>query len=84
MDNRRSFIKKVAVTSSGFAIGGTAFGFSAKSYKKIIGASDRIHVAAIGLNGRGNSMVKTIAKQKNTEVSCVCDVDTRTIPKAIK
>ena len=84
MDNRRNFIKKVAVTSAGFAIGGTAFGFSAKSYKKIIGANDRIHVAAIGLNGRGNSMVGTIAKQKNTEVSCVCDVDTRTIPKAIK
>ncbi|OFX57778.1 MAG: dehydrogenase [Bacteroidetes bacterium GWB2_41_8] len=83
MDNRRDFMKKVAVTSAGLAIGGTAFGFSAKSYKNIIGANDRIHVAAIGLNGRGNSMVGTIAKQKNTEVSCVCDVDSRTMPKAI-
>ncbi|MDP3914054.1 MAG: Gfo/Idh/MocA family oxidoreductase [Bacteroidota bacterium] len=83
MDNRRDFMKKVAVTSAGLAIGGTAFGFSAKSYKNIIGANDRVHVAAIGLNGRGNSMVGTIAKQKNTEVSCVCDVDSRTMPKAI-
>jgi len=83
MDDRRDFIKKVAATSAGIAIGGTAFGFSAKSYKNIIGANDRIHVAAIGLNGRGNSMVGTIAKQKNTEVSCVCDVDSRTMPKAI-
>ena len=83
MDNRRDFMKKVAVTSAGLAIGGTAFGFSAKSYNNIIGANDRIHVAAIGLNGRGNSMVGTIAKQKNTEVSCVCDVDSRTMPKAI-
>ena len=83
MDNRRDFIKKVAATSAGIAIGGTAFGFSAKSYKNIIGANDRIHVAAIGLNGRGNSMVGTIAKQKNTEVSCVCDVDSRAMPKAI-
>ncbi len=83
MDDRRDFIKKVAATSAGLAIGGTAFGFSAKSYKNIIGANDRIHVAAIGLNGRGNSMVGTIAKQKNAEVSCVCDVDSRTMPKAI-
>lgn len=83
MDNRRDFMKKVAVTSAGLAIGGTAFGFSAKSYRNIIGANDRIHIAAIGLNGRGNSMVGTIAKQKNTEVSCVCDVDSRTMPKAI-
>lgn len=83
MDNRRDFIKKVAVTSTGIAIGGTAFGFSAKSYKNIIGANDRIHVATIGLNGRGNSMSGTFAKQKNTEVSCVCDVDSRAMPKAI-
>jgi predicted dehydrogenase len=83
MDNRRDFIRKAAASSAGLAIGGSAFGFSAKSYKNIIGANDRIHVAAIGLNGRGNSMVGTIAKQKNTEVSCVCDVDSRTLPKAI-
>ena len=83
MHNSRDFIKKVAVTSTGIAVGGTAFGFSAKSYKNIIGANDRIHVAAIGLNGRGNSMVGTIAKQKNTELSCVCDVDSRAMPKAI-
>lgn len=83
MDNRRDFIKKAAASSVGLAIGGAAFGFSAKSYNNIIGANDRIHVAAIGLNGRGNSMVGTIAKQKNTEVSCVCDVDSRAMPKAI-
>jgi len=83
MDNRRDFIKKTAAASTGIAIGGTTFGFSAKSYNNIIGANDRIHVAAIGLNGRGNIMVGTIAKQKDTEVSCVCDVDSRTMPKAI-
>jgi len=84
MDNRRDFIRKATFASAGLALGGRAFGFSAKSYKNIIGANDRIHVAAIGLNGRGNSMVGTIAKQKNTEVSCVCDVDSRAMPKAIK
>ncbi|MEK7720700.1 MAG: Gfo/Idh/MocA family oxidoreductase, partial [Bacteroidota bacterium] len=57
---------------------------SAKSYANIIGANDRIHVAVIGVNGRGNSMAGTFAKQKNTEVSCICDVDSRAIPKAMK
>ena len=78
------FIKKTTVSSAALSIGGTALGFSAKSYGNIIGSNDKIHVAAIGLNGRGNSMVGTIAKQKNTEVTCVCDVDSRTIPKAIE
>jgi len=50
MDNRRNFIKKVAVTSAGLAIGDTSFGFSAKSYKNILGANDRIHVAGEALN----------------------------------
>jgi predicted dehydrogenase len=89
MEKRRDFIKKAAMGSAGLALsgtvfGGTAFGFSAKSYKNIIGANDRIHIATIGLNGRGNSMSRTIASQKNAEVSCVCDVDSRTIPRAIK
>ena len=83
MDNRRDFIKKATLTTAGLAIGAKAFSFTAKSYNNIIGANDRIHVAAIGLNGRGNSMVGTIAKQLNTEVSCVCDVDSRAMPKAI-
>jgi predicted dehydrogenase len=83
MDNRRDFIKKATLTTAGLALGAKAFSFTAKSYNNIIGANDRIHVAAIGLNGRGNSMVGTIAKQLNTEVSCVCDVDSRAMPKAI-
>ena len=83
MDNRRDFIKKATLTTAGLALGEKAFSFTAKSYNNIIGANDRIHVAAIGLNGRGNSMVGTIAKQLNTEISCVCDVDSRAMPKAI-
>jgi predicted dehydrogenase len=84
MEDRRDFIKKVTVSSVGLAIGGTAFGFSAKSYNNIIGANEKIRVATIGVNSRGNSMSGTFAKQKNAEVACVCDVDERAIPKAIK
>jgi predicted dehydrogenase len=89
MEKRRDFIKKVGITTAALTVGQKLFGssttsFTAKSYKRIIGANDRIHVAVIGLNGRGNGMAGVFAGQKNTEVSCVCDVDSRTIPKAVK
>jgi len=83
MAKRRDFIKKVAMGSAGLAIGRTALGFSAKSYRNIIGSNERIHVAIIGLNGRGTSMAGTFASQPDAEVSCVCDVDSRTFAKAI-
>src|SRR5450432_567072 len=84
MEKRRDFIRKIAVTSAGLSVGANAFGFSAKSYRNIIGANERINVAIIGLNGRGGSMAKTFAGQKDLEIGCVCDVDSRTIPRVIK
>jgi predicted dehydrogenase len=80
MEKRRDFIKKVAITTGGLALGSRTFGFTAKSYNRIIGANDRIHVAIIGLNGRGGSMCTTFAKSTNCLVNTVCDVDSRTIP----
>jgi len=84
MKSRRKFIKNVAASSATLAIGGMASGVSAKSYRNIIGANDRINVAMIGVNSRGKSMSGTFAGQKNANVACICDVDERAIPKAIK
>ncbi len=89
-NSRRAFIKKLGMGTAALSLGNTmlannpAMGFSAKSYRNIIGANDRIRVATIGVNSRGASMSGTFARQKNAEVSCVCDVDERAIPKAIK
>ena len=83
MTKRRDFIKKVALGSAGVAFGGSV-ALSAKSYRNILGANEKILVATIGVNSRGNSMGGTFASQKNTEIVCVCDVDERAIPKAIK
>ncbi|RRB03700.1 Gfo/Idh/MocA family protein [Larkinella rosea] len=83
MEKRREFIKKIAAGSATLAVGGTAFGFSPKSYNRIIGANELVRVATIGVNSRGNSMGGTFAGQKNAEVGTVCDVDERAIPKAI-
>jgi NADH/NAD ratio-sensing transcriptional regulator Rex len=89
MEKRRQFIKNLALGSAGLALGQTVLGRnsvanSAKSYKNIIGANDRIRLAVIGVNGRGTSMAATIASQQNAEVACICDVDERVLPKAVK
>jgi len=84
MQKRRDFIKNIAAGSVGMAIGSSAYGFSPKSYNRIIGANELLRVATIGVNSRGNGMGATFAKTKNTEVGTVCDVDSRAIPKAIQ
>ncbi len=88
-DSRRAFIKKVSLGAAALSIGDSvlgrsAHGFSAKSYNRIIGANERINIATIGVNSRGRSMGVTFARQKDTLVSHICDVDERTIPRAIK
>ena len=84
MEKRRDFIKKVAAGAAGLTIGETAFPFNASSYNKISGANEKIRVATIGVNSRGNGMGRTIASQKDAEVASICDVDERAIVKALK
>ena len=84
MEKRRDFIKKMVITTAGIAAGSKVFATSAKSYRNIIGANERLYVAVIGVNGRGGSMAGTFAKQKDTRVDYLCDVDSRTFAKALK
>jgi predicted dehydrogenase len=80
---RRAFLKNIAQGSAVLAIGGIGETFGAKSYRRIIGANDRIHLAVIGCNGRGAAMAPIFAKQNNTEVNWVCDVDVTARQKGI-
>jgi predicted dehydrogenase len=76
-NSRRDFIKKTSAGAAALSLGGILPGFSAASYKKIIGANDRITVASMGVNSRGLAVATNFAAQKNCEVRHVCDVDTR-------
>ncbi len=49
-NSRRKFIKQSAIASAGVYLG--SLGFSAKSYGRIIGANDRVRVAAVGFSDR--------------------------------
>jgi len=48
---------------------------------RVSGAGERVRVAVMGCNGRGSSLAKTFAAQKNCEVTAICDVDERALTK---
>ncbi|MEN9686797.1 MAG: hypothetical protein RLZZ28_2583 [Bacteroidota bacterium] len=81
--SRRVFIKNLAQGSLVIGIGGVGKTFSAKSYNRIIGANDRIHMAIIGTNSRGEAMAAVFAKQENTRVDFICDVDEKARQKGM-
>ncbi len=86
MNTRRQFIKKIAVGTSVLSLGGVLPGFSASSYRNIIGSNERIRIAGIGVNSRGNALARGFANEKNKGciVTDLCDVDSRATEKCIK
>ena len=82
-NSRRKFIKEISLSSAAVALGTSGFAFSPKSYKRIMGANDRVRIAVIGSNGRGAGMAATFAKQANTDVIYVCDVEEKARQKGI-
>jgi predicted dehydrogenase len=88
-NSRRDFIRTLGIGTAALSVGnnvlgGTASGFSAKSYRNIMGSNERVNMAVIGVNSRGNSMSGTIVRLKNAQIVTVCDVDKRAIPKTIE
>lgn len=81
--NRRTFVKQATQASAMIAIGGIAQGFSAKSYARIRGANDRIGMAVIGTNSRGEALAGIFAKQENTDVNFICDVESKARQKGV-
>jgi len=51
--SRRDFLKKTAITAAGVYAGANAF--SAASYRRIIGANDRVRVGVVGFSDRHRS-----------------------------
>ena len=82
-------MKEAGAISAGVMLAGYGLkaqnGLSAKSYSQVMGANDRVHLAFVGLNGRGNSLLGTVGRSvKNVEATYLCDVDTNVLAKAMK
>jgi predicted dehydrogenase len=72
-NNRRAFLKRAAASSvaTGFAISGT------KASGRVLGANNRLRVAVVGINGRGQAHMKAYAEMKDVEVAWLVDPDRR-------
>lgn len=84
MDNnnsRRNFLKKTVAGSAFVMVGGILPGFSAESYRRIIGANDKLRASVMGVNSRGNALAQNFAYQNECEVIHICDVDSRVTDK---
>ncbi|MDX5476876.1 MAG: Gfo/Idh/MocA family oxidoreductase, partial [Cyclobacteriaceae bacterium] len=84
IDSRRGFLKKSLGFTAALSIGGVLPAFSAKSYRNILGANERIKVAVMGVNSRGYALALNFASQPNAEVLHVSDVDSFAAEKCIQ
>lgn len=81
MSDRREFIKKSLIGTTGITIGG--MGFSAKSYASILGANDRFRMAVCGVNGRGKSHISGFGKLDNVEIAYLVDPDSQILEERV-
>lgn len=59
------------------ALAGISMAVSAKSYRRILGSNDRVHLAFLGCGARSNGhvrMVKNSYQDKNLRAVAVCDI----------
>jgi predicted dehydrogenase len=71
--NRRAFLSQTATLIGGSA----AFGSTALSYARIIGANDRISLGHIGIGSRGSELTEIAGRLKNShnvDMTAVCDL----------
>jgi len=74
--NRRNFIKKTALASGGIVLGANAM--TASSYRKIVGANDRVRVGIAGFSNRFKGALlpafNSLSKAQNFELVGVSDI----------
>jgi len=81
--DRRTFVKKAATSASVAGLGiTTGCANAAVATMASESANDKLRVAVMGLNGRGQGLISSFGKVENTEITHICDVDSRTFAKA--
>ena len=69
--------------ATALTLGGVLPAFSAKNYRRIIGANERIRLAIMGVNSRGQAHIESFSKLPNTEIVYICDVEEGAIKKGL-
>ncbi len=76
--NRRAFVKAATAAGLGASVAGRMSPLLAARQP-----SNRVRVAVMGVNSRGNQLATAFARQPGAEVAVVCDVDARAMAKTI-
>src|SRR4051812_8776965 len=75
-NSRRDFIKKTIMTSAATYVG--SIGFSATSYRRILGANDRVSLGVVGFSDRHKdahmSSFMNLYQELNFDVIAVSDI----------
>ena len=82
-NSRRDFIKNIGLSTAAVTFAAALPAFSTTSYRRIMGSNDRFIVGVMGVNARGLALANTFAKQMNSLVGFVSDVDSRASEKCI-
>ena len=77
-NSRRTFLKQSA--KAGAVLG---FGTNIPSIFAKGSPNEKIVVGVMGVNSRGHWLAELFARQENTEVAYICDVDERAVAKTI-
>ena len=76
-ETRRCFLKKAGITS---AFAGGFLNLNPRA----AGANEKNIIGLMGVGGRGGYLAKALAKRRDVEIACICDVDTRQFAEAVK
>jgi predicted dehydrogenase len=77
--DRRSFIRKTGVATSGALVGSRVLGQSLN----LKSSSDTVNVAVIGIRSRGRDHISALSKIPNVRIVTLCDIDQRLLPEAV-
>jgi predicted dehydrogenase len=70
--NRRKFLGMTGIITAGIALSATSF--SAMSYRRVIGANDKIRIGFIGIGNQGSLLLDHFMQYDDCEVVALCDV----------
>ncbi len=87
--NRRDFLSNGGKIAAGFTAASLLAScrnaqVTPTTQNRIIGANDRINLAVVGINSRGNGLLSEFAKIPNVRVKTLCDIDERLFDARVK
>ncbi|HET7457468.1 MAG TPA: twin-arginine translocation signal domain-containing protein, partial [Gemmatimonadaceae bacterium] len=79
--DRRTFLKTATAAGAGALVAGSR---AAPLFALAGSPNEKVVVAIMGLNSRGEVHMQNFAVAKNAEVAYVCDVDSRALAKGVE